>query len=77
MSVRTFYDAEIAISDYIVCMVQLYAVVAKLGEVCFKWFVLLWSASTDLAKNVLSADIGSGGVFDDAPYFRGTGKSDY
>jgi len=54
--------AEISIADCIVCMVQLYAVVAKLGEVCFKWFVLLWSASTELAKDVLSSDIRSGGV---------------
>jgi len=43
-------------------MVQLCAVVTKLGEVCFKWFVLLGSASTELAKDVLSADIRSGSV---------------
>jgi len=85
--------AEVSIGDCIVGMVQLYAVVTELGEVCFKWFALLRSASTELAKDVLSADIRSGGVqtrfycvphlvrisytFDNAPYFRGTGKSDY
>jgi len=74
-------------------MVQLFAVVTKLGEVFFKWFVLLRSASTELAKDVLSADIRSGGVqagflcvphlvrvshsLDDTPYFGGTGKSDH
>jgi len=43
-------------------MVQLCAVVTKLGEVCLKCFVLLGSASTELAKDVLSADIRSSGV---------------
>ena len=43
-------------------MVQLYVAVTELGEVCFKWFVLLRSARTELAKDVLSADIRSGGV---------------
>jgi len=74
-------------------MVQLYVAVTELGEVFFKWFVLLRSASTELVKDVLSANIRSGGVqthfncdphlvrisytFDDAPSFRGTGKSNY
>jgi len=74
-------------------MVQLYAVVTELGDVCFKWFVLLRSASTELAKDVLSADIRSGGVqagfkripyfarvfysLDYMVYFGGTGKSDH
>jgi len=85
--------AKISISDCIVCMVQLCAVVTKLGEVCFKWFILLGSAGTELAKYVLSADIRSSGVqagflciphlervshsLDDTPYFGGTGKSDH
>jgi len=74
-------------------MVQLYAVVTELGEVWFKWFILPRSARTELTKDVLPADIRSGGVqtrcwcvphvgsisytFDDAPYFRGAGKSDH
>jgi len=33
----------------IVGMVQLYMAVTELGEACFKWFVLLRSASTELA----------------------------
>jgi hypothetical protein len=43
-------------------MVQLYAVISELGEDCLKWFVLLRSASKELAKDVQSADIRSGGV---------------
>jgi len=46
-----------AIGDCIVCTVQLCVVVTKLGEVCLKWFILLGSASTELAKDVLSANI--------------------
>jgi hypothetical protein len=53
---------EISIGDFIVGMLQLYVVVTELGHVWFKWFVLLRSASTELAKNVMSADIRSGGV---------------
>ena len=49
--------AEIRIGDCIVGMVQLYAVVTELGELCFKWFVLLRLARTEVAKDVLSADI--------------------
>jgi hypothetical protein len=68
-------------------------VVTKLGGVCFKWFVLLGSASTELAKDVQSADIRSSGIqagfksiphlervshsHDHAPYFVGKGKSDH
>jgi len=74
-------------------MVQLHAAVTKLGEVYFQWFILLRSASLELAKNVLSADIGSGGVqhhlmcvphfarpsytFDDVPYFGEKGQSNH
>jgi len=43
-------------------MVQLYAVVTELGEVYFMWFIRLRSASTELAMDVLSADIRSGSV---------------
>jgi len=43
-------------------MVQLHAVVAKLGEVNFKWFVLLRSAWTELVNNFLTTDIASGGI---------------
>ena len=73
-------------------MVQFYAVVTALGEVCFKWFVLLRLASTELVKDFLSANIRSCGVqtrfkcvpdfvrilytFDHAPYIGGAGKSD-
>ena len=74
-------------------MVQLYVVVTECGEVWLKWFVLLRSARTELAKDILFAIIGSSSsqtrfewvlhfvrisyTFDDAPYFRGTGKSDH
>jgi len=73
-------------------MVQLYAVVTKIGEVYIEWFAFLRSVATELEKNVLSADTESGGVqtdsacvpqfvsisdnFDDAPYFGGAGTSD-
>ena len=57
-----YLHAEISIGDCIVGMVQLYAVVTELGEVCFKWFILLRSASREQGKDVLSADIGSSGV---------------
>ena len=43
-------------------MVQSNAVVAKIGEVFFKCFVPLRSPSAELAIDVLSADIRSGGV---------------
>jgi len=74
-------------------MVQIYVVVTKLGEVSFKLFILLQSASMELAKIALSANIGSSSVqtglhcvpqylrisytLNDAPYFGGTGKSPY
>jgi len=74
-------------------MVQLYAVVTELDDVCIKWYVLLRSASMELAKIVLSAYIEFDSVqtyfewvphvvrisytFDHVPYFGGTGKSDH
>ena len=74
-------------------MVQLYAIVTKLGQVYFRWFVLLRSASMELAKEILSSNVESGSVqtsflcvphfvmisyiLDDALYFGGTSKSDY
>jgi len=85
--------AEIAICNCVLCMDYLYAVGTELGEVCCLWFVLLKSASTELAKNILSADIRTGGVkagfsyiphlmrifqpFDNTPYFCGTRQPDY
>jgi len=74
-------------------MDYLHAVGTELGEVCCLWFVLLKSASTELAKNILSADMRTGGVqagfsyishllriskpFDNTPYFGGTRQPDY
>lgn len=43
-------------------MAQLYAVVSKLRAVCIKRFVLLRWESAELVKDVLSAEIRSGGV---------------
>jgi len=53
---------ENTISDCMVGMDQLYEVVTKVGEVWVNWLVLLRSACTELVKDVLAADIRSGGV---------------
>lgn len=74
-------------------MDQLYQAMAKLGEVCFTWFLLLRLANKEQAKNVMTAVSGSGSVqtgfyciphfmrisntIDDALYLRGTEWSDH
>jgi len=49
------------ISDCIVYIVLMCAVVAKVGEVCYEWFILLRLAGMELGKNILPADIKSSG----------------
>jgi len=83
---------NIAVGDCIIFMVQLCVVFTELGELFFKWFILLQSASTELVNDVLSADIRSSRVqagcccvphpvrvshsIDHTLYFGRTGKSD-
>jgi len=82
-----------SIGNRIVGIVQLLVVVTELGEVCVKWFILLRLASAELEKDVLSADVRSGGVqagfwcnphlmrfshsCEDTLYFGGTRKSNH